>query len=72
MSRDEDKCPSVHYWSQSRCIRPAGHEGLCWSKAVRGERTITRAEWRSEKGKFKSHHHYATSYPVNLGKGEPR
>lgn len=62
---NEQACPSVHLWSGVRCIRALGHDGLCWSKAVRGNGFITRIEWRSENGKFKSHHQYDSKYPTN-------
>lgn len=60
------KCPSVHKWSDQRCIREAGHDGLCWGKAQRGAfGTITRAQWHSVNGVFRSHHTYDTKYPSN-------
>ena len=63
-------CPSVHKWSGQRCIRPLDHDGLCWGNSQRGESgTITRAEWRSVSGKFKSHHQYDTRYPANAPGG---
>lgn len=61
------RCPSIHKWSDQQCIRECGHEGVCYSKAVRSpsDGTITRAEWHSVNGKFKSHHQYDTKYPRN-------
>ena len=60
------KCPSVHKWSDAKCIREAWHEGRCWSKAIRAAvGTITRTEWNSVNGVFKSHHQYDTKYPTN-------
>lgn len=66
-----EKCPSVHKWSDLRCIREKGHEGRCWSKSVRNRTsgTITRAEWHSVNGVFKSHYRYDTKYPTNSTKG---
>lgn len=63
------RCPSVHKWSDLGCIRDAGHDGLCWGPSQRGESgTITRAEWTSDNGVFKSHHQYATIYPANANR----
>jgi len=61
------KCPSVHQWSDAKCIREAGHDGYCYSKAVRNKTdgTITRTHWLSKDGKFRSHHWYETKYPSN-------
>jgi hypothetical protein len=65
------KCPSVHKWSDTPCIREAGHEGYCYGKATRNRRdgTITRAHWTSKNGVFKSHHWYETKYPTNAARG---
>jgi hypothetical protein len=65
-----NKCPSVHIWSDAKCIREAGHDGYCYSKAVRNKTngTITRAWWSSKGGAFKSHHCYETKYPTNAVK----
>lgn len=60
-----DRCPSIHIWSDQRCIRMAGHDGYCYGKAQPGSAIIRRAEWISENGKFKSHHQYAMIYPRN-------
>lgn len=60
-----ESCNIKHGFGDCRCIREKGHDGLCWSKAQRGNGTITRAEWHSENGEFKSHHQYATTYPTN-------
>lgn len=60
-----DRCPSIHIWSDQRCVRKAGHDGYCYGKAQPGSAIIRRAEWLSENGKFKSHHQYATIYPRN-------
>lgn len=62
------RCPSIHIWSDAPCIREAGHEGVCWSKAMRGEGTITRIEWWSRDGKFLRHHQYDTKYPTNAAR----
>ena len=63
--RTEKQCPSVHKMNGQRCIREAGHDGYCWSKAQRGIGCITRAEWSSENGRFTSHYQYNTKYPAN-------
>lgn len=60
-----DRCPSIHAWSDQQCIRKAGHDGYCYGKAHPGSGILRRAEWISERGKFKSHHQYATIYPRN-------
>lgn len=62
------KCPSVHIWSDQKCIRSNGHDGLCWGKAQArpGIGTLTRTKWRSADGKFVSHHAYHTIYPKNF------
>lgn len=64
------KCPSIHIWSDAKCILEQGHEGCCTSKAVRNqnEGTVTRAEWYSKDGRFKSHKQYVTKYPANAVK----
>ena len=61
------KCPSIHKWSDAKCIKDAGHDGYCCSKAVRSriDGTITRTWWLSKGGVFRSHHHYETKYPTN-------
>lgn len=59
----EKRCPSFHKLGGMRCIRKAGHDGLCWNRAVRSETgAITRGEWYSVDGVFKRHHQYATVY----------
>lgn len=64
------ECPSVHIWSGQRCIRERGHDGVCWGKSQRCSRgAITRAEWVSIDGQFKSHHQYDTKYPTNAHRG---
>lgn len=62
------KCPSVHIWSDQKCIRASGHDGYCYGKAIRGGQTITRTHWMSVNGVFKSHHWYETKYPTNMWK----
>lgn len=58
-----DQCPSVHKLGGMRCIRQAGHDGLCWNRAVLSETgAMTRAEWYSTNGVFERHYQYATSY----------
>lgn len=68
-----ERCPSIHVWSDQRCIRPAGHDGKCWGMAQpdheRG--TITRAHWWSENGVFKSHNWYETKYLKNAARSKP-
>ena len=60
---NQDKCNSFHELGGMRCIRKAGHDGLCWNRAiVTKDGRMTRGEWYSENGKFKRHHQYATSY----------
>lgn len=67
------KCQSVHLWSDTKCIRPNGHDGKCWGRAIRNRQdgTITRAEWYSKDGKYSSHAGYDTRYPPNSAKGTP-
>lgn len=68
MSR-ENQCPSVHRFSGEQCIQAEGHEGVCCGKAERFVSKdgvcITRAEWHSVNGKYRSHHQYVTTYPAN-------
>lgn len=66
------KCNIEHALGGQRCIRAAGHDGLCRSRAVCGAGTITYSEWYSENGKFKSHYTYRTSYPRNARREEGR
>jgi len=51
------------------CIRPAGHDGLCWTRWERtGGGAIRRAEWWSKDGKFWRHHQYRAWYPTNAAR----
>lgn len=59
------KCPSIHKHAGCKCIRPEGHSGPCWSEAAKGDGTITRCEWYSIDGKYRTHHEYHTIYPTN-------
>ncbi len=65
------KCNIKHKFGDTRCIRPNGHDGLCWGKACgnKDAGTLTRCEWSSRNGEFYSHHQYATTYPKNLRGG---
>ncbi len=67
MSKTPDsRCPSVHALGGMRCIREAGHDGKCWSKAGAScGGAITRGEWKSKDGKFVKHYQYATFYARN-------
>jgi len=47
------------------CIRAEGHDGLCRSRAVRGNGNITYSEWLSRDGKYLYHVGYRTIYPAN-------
>lgn len=64
----DGKCNIKHGFGDQRCIREAGHDGLCRSKAERGRGTITYSEWHSRDGKFHRHHAYHTTYPQNASK----
>ena len=63
-----NQCPSVHIWSGQRCIKVAGHDGICCGKMQPSPRAFcsTRAEWYSENGEFKSHHRYHSIYGRNM------
>jgi hypothetical protein len=66
MSEPSARCGSFHIHAGVRCIRHKGHDGLCWSKAQAGGLgSISRCEWYSENGAFKTHHQYNTRYPSN-------
>lgn len=60
-----ERCGIKHGFGDQRCIREEGHEGICRSKAERGNGTLTYSEWQSKDGKFHSHHAYRTIYPKN-------
>jgi hypothetical protein len=64
------RCPSIHPWSNSQCIRKVGHDGPCWNKSDPAGRTgaMTRATWYSEGGVFKSHRGYETIYARKASK----
>jgi hypothetical protein len=64
-----DTCHSVHKWSDAKCIRQAGHDGLCWNKATTYKGVTTRIEWYSKGGKFHTHHQYNSKYFTNTAKG---
>lgn len=59
-----NRCSSIHAHGGMKCIRKSGHDGLCWSRAAMDRRTgaITRGEWYSVNGAFRSHYQYATKY----------
>lgn len=60
-----ERCPSHHRFSGEQCTREKGHDGVCSGRAQRGATTITRAEWWSKNGEYKSHHQYVTIYLSN-------
>lgn len=64
------RCPSIHKWSDAKCSREAGHDGYCYTRAVRSrsDGSINRTHWLSENGVFKSHHWYEKKYPRNAAK----
>jgi hypothetical protein len=66
----DGQCPSVHFWSDARCIRRAGHEGRCRSKtyARRDIGTISHTEWASVNGVFDMHLAYKTRFPSNASR----
>lgn len=69
----KERCGVKHKFGDVTCIRPIGHDGLCWGKAIRSnvDGHVTRCEWYSEGGKFKSHYQYRTMYPRNAERANP-
>ena len=60
------KCGIKHKFGDARCIRAAGHDGLCRSRAVRGSNgTISYCEWESRDGKYHSHVGYTSTQAKN-------
>lgn len=52
-------CPSIHVWSDAKCVREHGHDGYCRSEVVfTKDGEIKRTHWLSVNGVFKSHYWY--------------
>ncbi len=66
------KCGIKHELGGQVCIREAGHEDLCRSRAVANhvDGSITYSEWTSKDGRFHRHCGYTTIYSKNAKRAE--
>jgi hypothetical protein len=64
----DDQCPSVHPWTETRCVRHVDHQGRCRARAMSHFEigSVSHLEWSSVDGIFDHQDRAYTTYPPNM------